>query len=249
MSDAAATATPTAAAAPGAATAAAADTGTFLSAVAADATSTTESTSTAAATTATTDATKTGTTAAATETDATKSGTEAATAEGKPGEGDKPAEGAPEKYADFTLPEGADLKVSEEFTSLAKELDLNQSKAQKVVDLGTKIVQRMATVQAETLANAVKGWVTDARADKEFGGPKVAENVAIAEKALQTFGTPELRALLKGTGLANHPEVIRAFYRAGKAISEDGFVPAGSTNSGTGKTAAETLYPTMSKTQ
>jgi hypothetical protein len=240
MSDAAVS---TAAAAPGATAPAAADTGTFLSAPADTAPATDASAAPAAGE-------KTGTAAAAPEGDAAKPGTEAAAAEGKPADDAKPVvEGAPEKYEDFQLPEGADLKVSEEFTTLAKELDLNQGKAQKVVDLGSKIVQRMASAQAETLATAVKGWAAESRADAEFGGQNVAANVAIAEKALQTFGTPELRALLKGTGLAQHPEVIRAFYRAGKAISEDGFVPAGSTNSTNGKSAAQSLYPTMNKPQ
>ena len=41
---------------------------------------------------------------------------------------------------------------------------------------------------------------------------------------LDAFATPEFRQLLEQTGMGNHPEVIRTFYRAGKAISEDGLV-------------------------
>jgi hypothetical protein len=46
----------------------------------------------------------------------------------------------------------------------------------------------------------------------------------VAKKALDAFGTTELRSLLNESGLGNHPEVIRFMFRAGKAISEDSMV-------------------------
>ena len=52
---------------------------------------------------------------------------------------DKP-EGAPEQYAEFALPEGfqVDTAVMDEFKGLAKELNLPQATAQKLVDLQAK---------------------------------------------------------------------------------------------------------------
>ena len=64
-----------------------------------------------------------------------------------------------------------------------------------------------------------------ARADKEFGGEKLDENLAIAKTALDKFATPEFTKLLNDTGLGNHPEVLRVFVRAGKAISPDSVIP------------------------
>jgi hypothetical protein len=58
---------------------------------------------------------------------------------------------------------------------------------------------------------------------------------------MDAFATPELRTLLNESGLGNHPEIIRAFYRAGKAISEDGFVAGG--HKATDKGDAKRLYP------
>jgi hypothetical protein len=52
----------------------------------------------------------------------------------------------------------------------------------------------------------------------------LAENLSVAKKALDAFGSPELRVLLEQSGLGNNPEVIRFMFRAGKAISEDSFV-------------------------
>lgn len=164
---------------------------------------------------------------------ATEGQTTDATADTKPAEGEKPADdqdakpqGAPDKY-EFTAPEGAaafDDSVIEQFSEVARELNLPQEAAQKVLDkMGPAIQAR----QAETIQAARTMWAESAKSDKEFGGEKLTENLAVAKKALDTFGSPELRTLLNESGLGNHPEMIRVLYRAGKAISEDRFVGAG----------------------
>ena len=68
----------------------------------------------------------------------------------------------------------------------------------------------------------------------------------MARKAVEQFGTPELRTLLDESGLGSHPEVVRFFYRAGKAIGDDNFVAAGRTAPPGGSSEqkhAATLYP------
>ena len=80
-------------------------------------------------------------------------------------------------------------------------------------------------------------------ADKEFGGDKLNENLALASKAMDAFATPELKQVLDQTGLGNHPELIRAFVRVGRQISEDRLVPGGSMPVGDSRTIAERLYP------
>jgi hypothetical protein len=126
---------------------------------------------------------------------------------------------APEKY-EFRAPEGLQLDdaVIGAFSEVAKELDLPQEAAQKVID---KMAPVFAARQAEQLKAVSAEWTRASMADKEFGGEKIAENLAMAKKALDDFATPELRKLLDETGLGNHPEVIRVFYRAGKRLSED----------------------------
>lgn len=135
-------------------------------------------------------------------------------------------EGAPEAYTDFTLPDGVELKgeTAEAFKGLAKELNLTQDQAQKLADLGAKQAQEGISRQTEMLKAANAEWTAQSQADKEFGGESLHQNLSIARKAMDTFATPELRNLLTESGLGNHPEVIRMFYRTGKAISEDGFV-------------------------
>ena len=138
---------------------------------------------------------------------------------------DKAAQGAPEKY-EFKAPEGAQLNeaVLGAFSEVAKDLNLTQDVAQQILD---KVAPMMANQQAEAVKNVRTQWLESAKTDQEFGGDKLAANLAVAQKALAQFGTPELKTLLQESGLGNHPEIIRAFYRAGKAISEDGFVAGG----------------------
>jgi len=147
---------------------------------------------------------------------------------------------APEAYA-FSAPEGVTLDTAavEEFSAIAKELGLEQGKAQAIADIAVKMQQR----QAEAQQALVTSWVEQVKVDKEIGGDKFTENLAVARKALETFGTPELQDVLNMTGLGNHPEVIRAFYKAGKAISEDRFIPG--SPKGPEMDMAKRMFPTM----
>jgi len=151
-----------------------------------------------------------------------------------------PAPEAPESY-EFTMPEGValDKTAAEEFTAIAKELKLNQADAQKVADVGAKMAQR----QAEAHAQLVESWVESVKTDKDIGGDKLAENLAIARKAIDAFGTPELKDVLNATGFGNHPAVIKAFYKAGMAISSDRFV-SGSPK-GPETDMAKKMFPNM----
>ena len=156
----------------------------------------------------------------------------------------------PVELADFTAPEGVklDSEAASELKSLAKELGLKQEGAQKVADIGVKLAQKWEARQAEALKEMKSSWVESSKADKEIGGDKLNENLAVAKKALDVFGTPELKTLLNESGLGSHPEIVRAFYRAGKAISEDRFVPSnGSTTSTGSRDLSKTLYPNQNQ--
>lgn len=158
---------------------------------------------------------------------------------------DKP-QGAPEQYADFTVPEGVTLDAAavDEFKALAKEHNLSQEAAQKFAELGIKATQNVEARYAEHVKQAKAQWAEDSRADKEFGGDKLEENLATAKKALDAFSSPEFSKLLAESGFGNHPEVIRTFYRVGKAISEDRLV-TGATRPADAGDAAKRLFPNM----
>ena len=155
----------------------------------------------------------------------------------------KADDATPEAY-EFQAPEGVtlDTELVEEFTGIAKELKLPKDEAQKIVDLGPKIMQKFADAQAQIVVDAQAKWRADSMADPEIGGDNLDENLALSKKALDTFGTPELKTLLVESGLGNHPEVIRVFNRIGKGISNDGLV-TGKAVVNTPTTLANKLYP------
>jgi hypothetical protein len=156
----------------------------------------------------------------------------------------KPIEGAPEKY-EFKAPEGAalDATVIADFADVARELNLPQDAAQKIID---KIAPKLAAQQTAALETLSNQWVDQVKSDKDIGGDKLQTSLATAKKALDAYGSPELRQLLGTSKLGNNPDVIRFFYNVGKTLSEDSVVTGkqGKGDGHNGATAAATLYPT-----
>ena len=142
------------------------------------------------------------------------------------------------------MPEGFELdsEIGGELNDLAKELNLSQKDAQRLADLGVKQASKMADQPAKAVAEARVEWKNQSQNDKEFGGANMDKNMATAKRAMDSLGTPELKNLLNESGLGNHPEVIRVFYRAGKAMSEDTMVTGASGNSPKSVSAADRLY-------
>lgn len=159
------------------------------------------------------------------------------------GEAQAAPQGAPESYADFIIPEGVsiDAELGGSLKDLAKELNLTQEQAQRVMDLGVKQAQGLSTSLADTVATAKATWAQETMADADIGGEKLQASVTSAQRALNTFGTPALKQLLDQTGLGNHPEVIRAFAKAGAAISEDTLLPPNPGDGGAGKADTTTF--------
>lgn len=148
---------------------------------------------------------------------------------------------APEKY-DFASVDGKVAPtVLAKFEGVARELNMTQAQASKLLDT---VLPEMAAAQSAHQAAAIASWAEAAKADKEFGGDKLPENLAVAKKALDAFGSPELIQMLNATGLGNHPELIRAFYRAGQKISSGNFVPSGQ-GASKAADAGSKLYPSM----
>jgi hypothetical protein len=171
-------------------------------------------------------------------------------AEAKEAEAKKAADeryGAPEAgYADFTLPEGVEPDTAgiKEVGDIAKALNLSQASAQKLVDLAIAKQARDAEHQQGQLQTIKDGWIEASKTDKEFGGDKLKESLAVAQKALKEFGTPELNELIVGANLGDHPEVIRLLTRVGKRLSEAPIVNGGQPAA---KDAESVLYPSLKR--
>ncbi|HHA2019600.1 TPA: peptidase [Enterobacter kobei] len=172
--------------------------------------------------------------------------------EDKPADGDKPADkpddkeqkqdGAPEKY-EFKAGEGVELDTEalKDFEPVARELNLTNEQAQKLVDAYPKILAGVQQRQAEAWQKQTEGWAETVKADKEIGGDKLTANLSAAQRALEQFGDPELKEYLDSTGLGNHPALVKAFIKVGKAMSEDKVVTGGHESGGSDLISA--FYP------
>ncbi len=159
---------------------------------------------------------------------------------------------APMVYATFILPDGveADENLLGEFQETAREFGLNQSQAQRLVDLQANAAARLAEEHSKTWVDQQSEWVAGVRSDGEIGGAGMQQKLGVAATAIERFGTPALKQVLNDQGFGNHPELIRFAYRVGKAMSQDMvFVaPSGSGFAGGEKSLAQRIYPDQTPT-
>lgn len=173
---------------------------------------------------------------------------------GQPPAGNTDAQGqgdtAPDGSSEFTLdvpPEYADYAPDfEAYQGAAGQWlkDNPQATAAEALkfaaDYQAKTVGELMGQQQQQHQQMVSQWESAARADQEIGGDRFGENLAIAKTAIDKFATPELKQMLDETGVGNHPEMVRAFFRAGKLLQE---APIVGTTTGTGrKTLTQALY-------
>ena len=157
---------------------------------------------------------------------------------------------APTEYESFTLPEGWD--VAEEdmaaFSEIAREIDVDQAGAQKLVELFTTIEQarvealpeQLKELQAQESEARVNGWVEELRQDAEY------EKKAASVKAFEDSGL-----LKKIPGLSDHlttdnnllnPAVFNLVAWIGSQLSEDGGAAIINGGPGDGKTPAQGMF-------
>lgn len=161
--------------------------------------------------------------------------------------GEKKPDGAPERYEfkppkDFPEGQQIDPGVLEKFSTVAKELDLSQDRAQKLLDTMMPAIQERILEQQ---AQVHEEWVAAVKADKEIGGAALQENLATARRFVQAYGDKDLQALLDGP-IGSHPALLRALVKAGRDVSPDRFRgPNGrqSVDADSTSEAARKLYP------
>lgn len=152
--------------------------------------------------------------------------------------------GAPEGDYELKMPEGVDVDKSmlEAFNPIAKELDLSNAGAQRVAEFYIEKVQPaiadafikgieadVETHKAQLAADTKTMIAEDAKAavaaDRVFDGLTATAVSRVSARALDRFGSPELRKLLDESGHGNSPEMMKFTYKIGKLIGEDNDFP------------------------
>ncbi len=146
----------------------------------------------------------------------------------------------PLSYENLTLPEhySAAPETLENFKALAREINLTEEQAQKLVDYEASLALRGGEEAEEEKRQMLERWASQT---KTLYGAALEEELSYALRAADTFGGPDFRSLLEDTGLGNHPVIIRMLSGVGKSIGEDAF-PGGKPAAPQDKTFAEALY-------
>jgi len=132
-------------------------------------------------------------------------------------------EDAPEAYEDYTAPEGVTFndEILGSFNETAKELNLTQEQAQKLVDIAIKNQSQSLDQQKQQWQNVFTGWNKEIKNDAEFGGINLPDTISRYKRSMATHGTPELKELLIQSGYEHHPAMIKHFAGLDKKYGED----------------------------
>ena len=158
----------------------------------------------------------------------------------------------PEKY-ELKLPKDSVLDTAhlERIAAEAKARGLSQEDAQALVERDNALWATFAKEEAVKTEAYIKGWLDDAKADKEIGGENFTKNAELSYRVIEKFGTKEFKKALEDTGLGNHPELVRVFVKIGQAMGPDKFLPVGTTGK-EDKSLADVFYgdkPNETKTE
>ncbi len=168
-----------------------------------------------------------------------------AKADPKPAD-DKPV--VPEKY-ELKLAENSPLPAArlDAIAAEAKAKGLSNEQAQELVTRDEGLVSGYVKGLHETMAERQTQWVETVKNDKEIGGDNFKEAVHYSNQFVKKFGSENLIKELELSGLGNHPEVVRMFSRAGRAMANDKLVNKG-VESKPEKSAAEIFYGNTQQT-
>lgn len=169
----------------------------------------------------------------------------------------EPESGAPETYADFTVPEGQtlDKAMIEGAIPIFKELGLTQEAAQKLVDFHTSQAKSSTEAAIAAVTQVRSEWRDQVKADPVIGKDLNAALTEIgrAKDKLPADVRQAMSEALDLTGAGDHPAVVRAFYEFAKLVNEGSHVsgkgPSAHGQDSSGKvqkpSAAASLYPNL----
>lgn len=182
----------------------------------------------AGAAAAATDAGKTGAAAAETKTGAAAAGDGKTTADGKQETGSKAGEGTPQPKApakyELTVPEGGDAYIGEadlEFIQeAARANDWTNEEAQTEINAAVERAKEREKKQAD-------GYLTELKADEDYGGKKLDANRLLISKAIDRVypvGHKFRERFLKTVNrevIGNNPVIFGFLTEIGRMLGED----------------------------
>lgn len=183
--------------------------------------------------------------------DAGEGGDKATTEETQAGGEADPLDTVPEDGAyTFELPEGVtlDAAVADAAQPAFKELGITARQANGLAAFFANLRASEAQRAGEAFTTQAAAWAREAQADPAYQDVGHETAFREANRALTQFGSPKLAEVLRTTGLGNHPELIRAFYNASKALADD-TTQRGTGGGGEAAPIEERMYGATTPTQ
>ncbi len=150
--------------------------------------------------------------------------------EGEQNPDQKQADTIPEIY-ELVSKTGQPAEDAKDFQEIFKKAGLTAKQAQAMYDAYNLKSNDIAEQFKQAVAQKVEADMQAVRADPELGGANFNNTKMFIGKAMDTFGTPELREKLKTAGFGNDPDFVRFVARVGKAFSNDQFIGGHGNNS------------------
>lgn len=117
-----------------------------------------------------------------------------------------------------------------DFQEIFKKAGLTKRQAQAMYDAYNMKGNDIAEQFKQAIAQKVESDMKAVQQDQELGGANFKNTRMYIGKAMDKFGSPELRAKLQQAGFGNDPDFVRFVARVGKAFSNDEFIGGHGTN-------------------
>lgn len=177
------------------------------------------------------------------------SGDQASDATNNESDGEGSGDGGAEvEYSadDFSVPEGMefDQGMFDAVMPVAKEANISKENMQKLIDVVSTQRADAQDAQLKAWDDTRAEWRNSVRSDNEIGGTEeaVSKTMGVVEKAMNEYGTPELKQFGEQYGWTDHPEFVRMMYRIGLTLGEGANGDIRGNPSNGGKTVADRWY-------
>lgn len=140
-----------------------------------------------------------------------------------------PLDTVPEFY-ELTSKTGQLAEDANDFQEIFKKAGLTKRQAQAMYDAYNLKGNDIAEQFKQAIAQKTESDMKAVQQDQELGGANFKNTRMYIGKAMDKFGSPELRAKLQQAGFGNDPDFVRFVARVGKAFSNDEFIGGHGTN-------------------
>lgn len=151
------------------------------------------------------------------------------------------------KFEDLKIPDGMEAMPEHgtKFLDIIGDQKMApRDRAQALIDLQGAVMQSAAEKIGQAFQQVRDGWVSEAKANKDWGGDKLPKTLEGIGKLLEVHGSPEVRKLMDETGAGDNPHMIAFLNKMAGLLNEPSPINGGSPTAQQ-KSLAESLYPSM----